>query len=101
MNESIIDLLKKFSTLSESKDEEDEEEEEDVTESAEEDEEDAIEESEELTEWANQEGKGPGKGTDASFEQDIEFMTKVIAGGPNKPKSTVQTTVPVIAVQDD
>lgn len=101
MNESFFDLLKKFSTLSESKDEEDEEEEEDVTESAEEDEEDAIEESEELTEWANQVGKGPGKGTDASFEQDIEFMTKVIAGGLNKPKSTGQTTVPVIAGQDD
>lgn len=99
MNESFFDLLKKFSTLSESKDEEDEEE--DVTESEEDDEEDAIEESEELNEWANQAGKGPGKGTDASFEQDIEFMTKVIAGGLNKPKSTGQTTVPVIAGQDE
>ena len=105
MNESFFNLLKKFSTISESKDkeseEEDDEEEEDVTESTEEDEEDAIEESEELNEWANQAGKGPGKGTDASFEQDIEFMTKVIAGGLNKPKSTGQTTVPVIAHQDD
>lgn len=55
----------------------------------------------ELNEWANQVGKGPGKGTDASFEQDIEFMTKVIAGGLNKPKSTGQTTVPVIAGQED
>ncbi len=54
-----------------------------------------------VDEWANQAGKGPGKGTDASFEQDIEFMTKVIAGGLNKPKSTGQTTVPVIAGQDD
>jgi hypothetical protein len=54
-----------------------------------------------VDEWANQAGKGPGKGTDASFEQDIEFMTKVIAGGLNKPKSTGQTTVPVIAGQED
>ena len=28
-------------------------------------------------------------------------MTKVIAGGLNKPKSTGQTTAPVIAGQDD
>jgi hypothetical protein len=54
-----------------------------------------------LNEWANQVGKGPGKGTDASFEADIDFMTKVIAGGLNKPKSTGQTTIPVIAGQDD
>ena len=54
-----------------------------------------------VNEWANQAGKGPGKGTDASFEQDIEFMTKVIAGGLNKPKSTGQTTIPVIAGQED
>jgi hypothetical protein len=53
-----------------------------------------------LNEWANQVGKGPGKGTDASFEADIDFMTKVIAGGLNKPKSTGQTTVPVIAGQE-
>ena len=53
---------------------------------------------EELTEWANNAGK---KGTDASFEADIEFMTKVIAGGLNKPKSTGQTTVPVIAGQTE
>ena len=54
-----------------------------------------------VNEWANQVGKGPGKGTDASFEQDIEFMTKVIAGGLNKPKSTGQTTIPVIAGQEN
>lgn len=98
MNESFLDLLGRLNKLAESKDEEDEE---DVTESAEEDEEDAVEESEELNEWANQVGKGPGKGTDASFEQDIEFMTKVIAGGLNKPKSTGQTTAPIIAGQED
>ena len=51
-----------------------------------------------LDEWAND--AGPGKTvTDTTFEQDIEFMTKVIAGGLNKPKSTGQTTVPVIAGQ--
>lgn len=91
MNESFFDLLGRLSKLTESSDEEDEE---DVTES-EEDEEDVAED---LTEWANNAGK---KGTDASFEQDIEFMTKVIAGGLNKPKSTGQTTVPVIAGQAD
>ena len=53
-----------------------------------------------LDEWANQVGKGPGKGTDASFEEDIEFMTKIIAGGLNKPKATGQTTIPVIPGQD-
>jgi hypothetical protein len=50
-----------------------------------------------LDEWANEAGKD---GTEASFERDIEFMTKVIAGGLNKPKSTGQTTIPVIAGQD-
>jgi hypothetical protein len=50
-----------------------------------------------LDEWANNAG---GNGTDASFERDIEFMTKVIAGGLNKPKVTGQTTIPVIASQN-
>jgi len=53
---------------------------------------------EKLDEWANEAGK---KGTDAAFERDIEFMTKVISGGLNKPKSTGQTTIPVIAGQED
>jgi hypothetical protein len=57
-----------------------------------------MEESEKLDEWANEAGQ---KGTDASFETDIAFMTKVIAGGLNKEKSTGQTTVPVIAGQKD
>jgi len=52
---------------------------------------------EELTEWANDAGKD---GTDQAFERDIDFMTKIISGGLNKPKSTGQTTVPVIAGQD-
>lgn len=47
---------------------------------------------EKLEEWANNAGK---KGTDAQFEQDIDFMQRVISGGLNKPKSTGQTTVPV------
>lgn len=63
-------------------------------------EDEALAKADELKEWANQVGKGPGKGTDASFEQDIEFMTKVISGGLNKPKSTGQTTIPVIAGQE-
>ncbi len=58
---------------------------------------DKKDKEEKLDEWANDAGK---KGTDASFERDIEFMTKVIAGGLNKPKATGQTTIPVIASQD-
>ena len=50
-----------------------------------------------LDEWANDAGKD---GTQQSFERDIEFMTKVIAGGLNKPKATGQTTIPVIAGQN-
>lgn len=38
---------------------------------------------------------------DDKFEADIDFMTKVISGGLNKQKSTGQTTIPVIAGQDD
>ena len=53
-----------------------------------------------LDEWAND--AGPGKTvSDTTFEQDIDFMTKVIAGGLNKPKSTGQTTIPVVASQLD
>ncbi len=55
---------------------------------------------EKVDEWAN--NAGPGKTvSDTTFEQDIDFMTKVIAGGLNKPKSTGQTTIPVIAGQED
>ena len=43
--------------------------------------------------WANS--------TDDGFEADINFMTKVISGGLNKQKSTGQTTIPVIAGQND
>ena len=51
-----------------------------------------------LDEWAND--AGPGKTvSDTTFEQDIDFMTKVISGGLNKQKSTGQTTVPVVATQ--
>ncbi len=53
---------------------------------------------EKLDEWANDAGK---IGTETSFEQDIDFMTKVISGGLNKQKSTGQTTIPVIAGQND
>ena len=61
-------------------------------------EEDVTESHAKLDEWAND--AGPGKSvSDTTFEQDIEFMTKVISGGLNKPKSTGQTTVPVVASQ--
>ena len=50
-----------------------------------------------IDEWANEAGKN---GTDASFEADIDFMTKVISGGLNKQKSTGQTTIPVINGQN-
>ena len=62
---------------------------------------DKKDKKEKVDEWANQIGTGPGKGTDASFEADIDFMTKVISGGLNKQKSTGQTTIPVIAGQTD
>ena len=53
-----------------------------------------------LKEWAN--NAGPGKTvSDTTFEQDIDFMTKVISGGLNKQKSTGQTTIPIIAGQED
>lgn len=60
-------------------------------------EEDEEEISEQLDEWANDAGKD---GTDQAFMRDIDFMTKVISGGLNKPKVTGQTTIPVIAGQD-
>lgn len=64
----------------------------------EEDEEEETDESEKLDEWANEAGQ---KGTDAAFEADIAFMTKVISGGLNKEKATGQTTAPVIPGQKD
>jgi hypothetical protein len=51
-----------------------------------------------LDEWANDAGKD---GTQQTFERDIEFMTKVISGGLNKPKSTGQQTIPVLAGDED
>ncbi len=65
---------------------------------ADEEQEEAMSEDEKLDEWANNAGKD---GTEQTFERDIEFMTKVISGGLNKPKSTGQTTIPVIAGQKD
>jgi hypothetical protein len=62
-----------------------------------EEEDEAMSEEKKLDEWANDAGKD---GTEQTFERDIEFMTKVIAGGLNKPKATGQTTIPVIAGQD-
>jgi hypothetical protein len=49
---------------------------------------------EELNEWANDAGyTGSENMKDNTFEQDIEFMTKVISGGLNGPKQD-QTTLP-------
>ena len=59
---------------------------------------DKKDKKEKIDEWANEAGK---KGTDAAFEADIDFMTKVISGGLNKQKSTGQTTIPVIAGQTE
>lgn len=101
VKESFTDLYKKLAMLSEEstaeKDEKAEKAGKKVTKDIEYD--DKKDKKEKVDEWANQIGKGPGKGTDASFEQDIDFMTKVISGGLNKPKSTGQTTVPVVASQ--
>jgi len=47
-----------------------------------------------VDEWANDAGKDS---LDAAFEQDIEFMMNIISGGLNKPKSTGQQTIPVLA----
>lgn len=91
------DMQNKTSTFNEGGDGGEASEESDVETDADAGEEmDASEEEEELNEWANNAGD---KGTDAAFERDIEFMTKVISGGLNKPKSTGQTTAPVIASQ--
>ena len=38
---------------------------------------------------------------DDAFAADIDFMTNIISGGLNKKKSTGQTTIPVIAGQEE
>ena len=49
---------------------------------------------EELNEWANDAGyEGSENTKDNTFEQDIEFMTRIISGGLNGPKKD-QTTLP-------
>lgn len=58
----------------------------------------ALAKADELNEWANDAGQ---KGTDEAFNMDIAFITKAIAGGLNKEKSTGQTTIPVIPGQND
>lgn len=52
---------------------------------------------ENLNEWANDAGRD---GTDEAFQQDIDFMTKVISGGINKQKKD-QTTLPHTKVSVD
>jgi hypothetical protein len=54
----------------------------------------SMDEEEELTEWANDAGyEGSENIKDNTFEQDIDFMTRVISGGLNGPKKD-QTTLP-------
>jgi len=93
---SFFNLFRKISMLSEEstekKDEKAEEAGKKVTKDIEYDDKKDKKEKK-LDEWANEAGKN---GTDASFEADIDFMTKVISGGLNKQKSTGQTTIPVI-----
>lgn len=72
----------------------------DEAEDEEEDEEEG-EEEEQLDEWANDAGEESKDFDDEQFQTDMDFMTKVISGGLNKPKSTGQTTTPVIAGQKD
>lgn len=50
---------------------------------------------------ALEEGEELANGADDTFEADIKFMQDVISSGLNKQKSTGQTTVPVIAGQED
>jgi hypothetical protein len=58
------------------------------------DEEEIDESEEELTEWANDAGyQGSENMKDNTFEQDIDFMTRVISGGLNGQKQD-QTTLP-------
>ena len=59
---------------------------------------DKKDKKEKIDEWANEAGPDK-KGTDASFEEDIDFMMNIISGGLNKRKSTGQTTIPVVASQ--
>lgn len=54
-----------------------------------------------VTEWANDAGEKAKDFDDESFDTDIDFITKVISGGLNKPKSTGQTTIPVVSSQHD
>lgn len=61
----------------------------------------SMDEEEELTEWANDAGYTGSENTkDNTFEQDIEFMTRVISGGLNGPKKD-QTTLPHTKVKVD
>lgn len=56
-----------------------------------------IENTDKLDEWANDPGKDSSEDT---FEQDIDFMTKVISGGINSQKRD-QTTLPHTKVSVD
>lgn len=54
---------------------------------------------EKVTEWANDAGQSAEEFDEETFTTSKKFMTDTIAGGLNKPKSTGQTTIPVVASQ--
>lgn len=54
---------------------------------------------EQVTEWANDPGQSAEEFDEETFTTNEKFMTKTLAGGLNKQKSTGQTTVPVVASQ--
>jgi len=91
--ESFANLYKKLAFLSEeSTEKEDEKAEKAGKKVAKDIEYDDKKDKKKIDEWANEAGKN---GTDAAFEADIDYMTKIISGGLNKQKSTGQTTIPV------
>jgi len=67
-------------------------------EASEEEIEEDVTESVKLDEWANDAGK---RGTETTFITNDEFMLDTISSGLNKKKVTGQTTIPVIAGQDN
>lgn len=54
-----------------------------------------------LNEWANDAGQSPEEFKEETFTTDMEFMLKTISGGLNKPKSTGQQTIPVLAGDEE
>lgn len=59
----------------------------------------ATADEEQVTEWANDAGQDAKEFSEETFTTNEKFINKTLAGGLNKPKSTGQTTVPVVASQ--